>query len=669
MANPFMVNRVLSLDIETKSEVDIKRGVYNYVNHHSFGILWLSYCYNYNIDQTVRIDITKTAVPQQVIDDLFDPTCLKIAANATFERVCFSTHFGKYLPPDQWTCTLVLAGRNGLPMNLDGAATQSRIEYQKDKKGKDYIKMFSIPQNPNKKNDFRLWNTEAHFPVEWQEYGDYNAQDVRAETAVRIALRHFPVAKVEEDLYHLDQKINDAGVLIDRVFVQQAIRINAVFSERIKNRVMELTGIRNPNSRKQILDWLNMDLDEDDEFYQEKLTKDSVMKLLKETTDETIKEVLECRQLLAKASIAKYKAMDNLAGWDGRVRGSLQFYGAYRTGRWAGRGVQVQNMTKHKFSKKVNGYDVNDVRAAIRTGDVHVLEALHPDVSDALSQCVRTAFISAPGTHFLAADYSAIEARVLAWLAGEQWRMDFFNRGGDIYIESAARMFSADPASIDKNNPLRQNGKVAELACGYGGGEGALAKMDTKQAIPKEQYPLIKDLWREENPEIVQCWRDFNWAAIRAIQNPGREVPVGKMKKCSFYFFQKNLYMRLPSGRLLTYVRAFLAPNKYGQTGVFYEGPNDKKVWTVLDIYGGKYVENAVQGIARDILAGAMLRLDHAGFKIVMHVHDEIVCEEPINGRSLDEVVQIMRIKSAWYADLPLDADGFVSTYYKKDDK
>lgn len=782
--------KILSLDIETRSDVDlVKRGVYNYVNA-PFSILWLTYAYDYG--ERVTLDLWDDAIPQQLVDDIKDPTVLKVAANATFERICFSRVFGIYLAPESWTCTLVLAGRNGLPMHLDGAAAQARVNVQKHTSGKELIKMFSIPQKPTKKNNGVIWINPQDAPEQWQAYGHYNNIDVAAETDVRLAIKNnMPVSEFEETLYHIDQRINDRGVLIDLQFVEQAIRMNQIFTERVKAEVIQITGVQNPNSRNQLLEWLNGATPGNFENFT-KLDKDTVQGIINGAPEPIIQKVLEARQYISKASVAKYAAMKNYACADGRARGFLKFYKANRTGRWAGTGIQPHNLTKHKCSPE----QLDVMRELIKAGDVEGLAAVNKgDLTGALSQCVRTSFIAKPGHHFLVSDYSAIEARVLAWLAGETWRLEFFKGEGDIYIESAARMFKVPADSIGKKDPLRQNGKVAELAClggdtlvlteqdgwvrlidiklhhkvwdgdnwvehkglifkghreviwvsgvymtedhkvltlrgwtsanecngelrggdtmhtplkvnpkglksikvydlldcgtqnrftvrergyvpfivhncGYQGGVGALIQMDRDGAIDQKLMPSIIKLWREENPAIVAFWKNLENAALKALVTHDQYIPVGREPKIWFYFNSKsgNLHMVLPSGRWLTYVRAKIVTGKFGNSAVQYEGVENGK-WSKLDTYGGKWAENATQAVARDILAHGIYNLDRAGFEIVLHVHDETVSEEPINGRSLEEVNHLMCLKAPWYEDLPLKAEGFVSPYYKKDDK
>lgn len=685
-----MHKKILSIDIETRSDVDLpKHGVYNYVNTPHFKILWFSYSYDYGPVHT--IDLWHDTLPDSLIRDIQDPDVLKCAANATFERICLSRFLGVYLDPIQWTCTLVLAGRNGLPMHLDGAAAHSRVHIQKDASGKEGIETFSIPQQITKANPWRQWINPEHEPVKWNDYGKYNNIDVAAEMEVKKANMHIPVSRVEDMLYTLDQQINDRGIMIDRVFVQQAMQIGARFKQEVTDRVIELTGIKNPNSVQQLVKWLNTETDlepvaklpgkavlklvekldaqiaQHEHIPQIYLPNETVSKMLVRTPPEVIKEVLECRLMLGKASISKYTAMNKVVGWDDRVRGFLLFYGASRTGRWAGRGVQPHNMTKHKTEQ------LNEMRAAIRSGNMELVRSIEPNVASALSQCVRTSFIAKPGHTFLISDYSAIEARVAAWLADEQWRLDFFHRGGDIYIESAARMYHVDPRSIDKKThagaQMRARGKVAELALGFGGAEGALFNMGEQLGlvIPEQERRPIVDAWRQASPAICDCWTALEYAAIRAILQPGTRVTAGKTGRIQYLYKNGHLYCILPSGRWLSYRDAHIGTNRFGKPGIFYYEAKNKQ-WQLSDTFGGKLFENCVQAIARDLLCGGMLRLDHAGFDIVLHVHDEVVLEEPLLGRTIDEVNWHMTQKSAWYQDLPFGAAGFVSPYYKKDD-
>lgn len=656
--------RTLSLDIETRSDVDLtKRGVYNYVSTANFCLLWVTYAFNYG--QTKTVDLWAGPMPDELVEALLDPTCLKIAANATFERICFSRVLGKHLTAHDWTCTLVLSGRNGFPMHLDGAGAQTRVHVQKDKAGKDLIKLFSIPQKP-KKNSLVLqqdWVNPEQQPEMWQMYGRYNNTDVLAEMAIRTKLREaLPVSEFEEDLYVLDQKINDRGVMIDREFVKSAIAINLEVASRLKEEIIKLTGVKNPNSRNQLIEWLETETQET----HTKLDKEAVIKILGYTDSEVVQKVLTARQTLNLASVGKYKAMMNYAGLDDRCRGILQFYGANRTGRWAGRGIQVQNMTKHRVKAEV----LERWRHLIRIRDLHALsyEEGHT-VNSILSQAVRSSFIARPGHQFIVSDYSAIEARVLAWLAGEQWRLDLFAGHDDIYLASVARVMGIDVKTLSKKDPLRQLGKVMELAFGYGGSTGALqmALGTYNLDLPTNKHPEIIRLWRNANPNIVKFWEDINGAAMNAILHPGQYITFGN-QKLGFIFKGENLLMRLPSGRFLSYVRARISQNRWGHPGIVYEGSGDQGAWSRLDTYGGKLAENACQAVARDILAHGMMNLDKNNFDIVMHVHDESVIEEIIGGRTLEEVNYWMCVPQPWYADMPLRAEGFVSPYYKKDD-
>lgn len=695
--------RILSIDIETRSDVDLpQRGVYNYVNTAQFALLWFSYSYDYGQVQTIDM-WANPVLPDSIVRDLQDPQVTKCAANATFERICLSRVLGIYLPPEQWSCTLVLAGRNGLPMHLDGAAFHSKVHIQKDAGGKELINTFSIPQPITKTNPWQQWINPYHAPEKWQLYGRYNNTDVGAEMAVKRANSFMPVSAVEESLYALDQRINDRGMKIDRVFIQQAMALGAQFKSETSQRVIELTGIKNPNSVKQLITWLN---EETDMEKVAKLPSKAVQKLVEQldvtmgeqllltepnaevgailnrVSPAVVKEVLECRLMLGKASISKYAAMNKVLGWDDRVRGVLFFYGASATGRWAGRGFQPHNFTKHKVKDETGQRDLLlELRTVIRNGRMDELKQMHPNVADALSQCVRTSIIAEVGKQFLISDYSAIEARVTAWLANELWRLDFFHRGGDIYVESVCRMLKISIDSLYEINEfgkrkltqegkrVRAIGKVAELALGFLGGVGALKSMCASLGIylPEQDMQPIVDAFRAANPAIVDFGADMERAALRAMLQPGSYQVAGVTRKIQFLYAKGNLYMILPSGRWLCYQQAFIGTGKFGGPGIqYYQSKN--KGWMLTSTYGGKLLENAVQATARDLLAGGMLRLDHAGFDIVLHVHDEVVVEEPILGRSIDEVNYLMCQKSRWYEDLPFEAAGFVAPFYKKDD-
>lgn len=674
---------ILSFDIETKSPVDLlKHGVYNYVNSQFFQILWLSYSINYGLVK--RVDLTKDPIPEEFLTLLFDPNCIKRAANATFERVCFSRVLGVYLPPEQFECTLVLAGRNGLPMRLEDAALRAGVASQKAASGDHLIKMFSIPVPQAKDTPvWKQWVTPQEEPLHWENYGKYNAIDVYAEMDVCLALQDMPVPAIEHSLYGLDQRINDRGVLLDRRLASQAQRIGAIFKEEKTQEIIALTGIKNPNSVKQLVGWLNEEaemqittpghLGIEGEVVKfgdvygriEKLPKQAVVKILADMPSAKTQQVLEARLMLGKASVAKYKKMNELVCCDSRIRGMLAFYGAH-TGRWAGRGLQPQNFTKHKTK------EIDLLRELIKSGDMNALAAKFPDIPDALSQAVRTAFIAKPGHEFIVSDYAAIEARVTAWLAGEWWLVDFFEKGkGDVYIETAARMFNIIAETIDKEtyegNEIRQRGKMAMLALGFGGSVGALTNMCNAYGvyIAEEEKKPIVDKFRLANPNIVKFWDMLEWAALQAMLQPGVRQYVGN-NGISYLFHKGNLYCSLPSGRWMCYREARIGENRWGGAAIRYKQSKGRGAWFEVDTFGGKFCENICQATARDILAGGMLRLDHYGYDIVLHVHDEAVAEVLKATREIEEMNNIMCMKSPWYADLPLKAAGFKSAYYKK---
>jgi DNA polymerase len=662
----------LNIDIETYSSVDLKKcGVYKYVASPDFEILLFSYSFDgspvYTVDLTAGEQI-----PTYILQALTDAAILKIAANATFERLSLSRHIGQHLTADQWECTLVRASMLGLPIALDPLAKVLKVVDQKSASGKGLIKLFCVPCKPTKVNGGRTRNLPEHFPDKWAEFKAYNAQDVRTEMAVGAKLVAYPIPEKEVLLYQLDQRINDAGIMVDVHFVQRAIEIDAQQKELLTAEAALLTGLDNPNSVAQLKDWLSEELDEE----VKSLNKESLPELIKGCTDDVILRVLELRLELSKTSIRKYKAMTAAVLGNGRLCGLLQFYGANRTGRWAGRLVQPHNLATNKMP-----HGSLDAARQIVAGQADGFTGLSlgfASVSDTLSQLIRTAFVAAPGHRFIPADFSAIEARVIAWLAGESWRMDVFAlKKSDIYAASAAQMFRVPMESIvywngagkkveGPNYSLRKRGKVAELALGYQGSTGALIKMGAlKEGLQEHELKPLVTAWRTANPKIVKLWYEINDCAIDAVREPGRTFT----HRCGCAFKVENgiLFITLPSGRKLAYVSPRLVPGQYGDMLVYNGVDQEKKRWTTIDTYGGKLVENITQAIARDALAEAMLRLDAAGYRIVMHVHDEIIVEAPFGVGSCEDINRIMGEPIPWAAGLPLRAESFESPYYKKD--
>lgn len=647
--------RILSIDIETYSSVDlVKSGVYPYTEAPDFEILLFAYAWD---DGPVEvIDLTEVEdLPEDVMNALTDPSVIKTAFNANFERTCIAKHFDIECDPAQWQCTAVHAAYLGLPGSLDGVAKCLKLGAQKDTKGKNLIRYFSVPCKPTKANGGRTRNLPHHDPEKWQQFIEYNRQDVEVERAIRKKLERYPVPEFEHRLWCLDQKIVDRGVMLDAELVEQAIKGDTAFHKQREDEAKALTGLENPNSVAQLKKWL----EDEHNVNVTSLSKDNVAALIEQTENEDVKRVLRLRQEMSKTSVKKYQAMQRVRCRDGRARGLIQFYGANRTGRWAGRLVQVQNLPRNYLP------DLALARELVRSGDHETLEMLYDNIPDVLSQLIRTAFIPSPGHRLIVSDFSAIEARVIAWLAGEKWRLDVFNSHGKIYEASASQMFGVPIEQITKGSDLRQRGKVAELALGYQGGVGALKQMGAlDMGLTEEELPELVQTWRGANPNIVQFWYDVERAALTAVREK-RKVPL--RHGIAFLHEAGMMRIKLPSGRHLTYVRPKIGKNKFGKDAISYEGVGDQGKWMRLDTYGGKLVENIVQAVARDCLAVAMMRVADAGYPIVMHVHDELVVDAPHGFGSLTEVEAIMSRPIEWAPDLPLKAEGFETDFYMKD--
>jgi DNA polymerase len=649
--------KTLSIDLETFSSVNIKdSGVYPYVESPDFEILLFAYAFD---DEPVElIDLTDLAmIPENVMSALTDSRVLKTAFNANFERTALRVHTGWEMRPSEWQCSAVLAQYAGLPGYLEGAADALGLEARKDAKGKALIKYFSVPCKPTKINGGRTRNMPWHNPEKWQQYKDYNIQDVVVEREVRRKLLAQGPSQLEWDLWALDQKINDRGILVNYDLVENAIECNAAYQERIIIQAKELTGLDNPNSLPQLKGWI-----EDYGIEVESLNKETIVDVMKRAKDagldESVGKMLRYRKEMSKTSVKKYVAMMNARGKDGRTRGLLQFYGANRTGRWAGRLVQVQNLPQNKME------ELDFVRQLLLMKDYDMIEFMYGSVPDVLSQLVRTAFVAKPGCRFIVDDFSAIEARVIAWCAGEQWRMDVFASHGKIYEASASQMFGIPLDEIDK--ALRQKGKISELALGYGGGVGALEKMGAlKMGLSLDELdPLVK-AWRKANKKITRFWWNVGDAAMKAVvtRRPQKLHPG-----LTFEVKGNTLYIELPSGRRLAYVDPKLRDGKFGKPVLTYMNVDQTtRKWIRTETYGPKLVENIVQAISRDCLGVAMLRLDKQGYDIVMHVHDEVVLEEPIGYSSVSEVSEILGQAIPWAPGLLLKAEGYETEYYKKD--
>lgn len=655
--------KTLNIDIETFSSTDLtKSGVYKYVQAPDFEILLFAYAFD---DEPVQVvDLASgEELPDRVLNALKDRSILKTAFNAAFEMACINTVYFGRLAKEDWQCTMVKASMLGLPLSLDAASRALKLEQSKDSAGKALIRYFSMPCKPTKTNGMRVRNTAYSSPEalkKWQQFKEYCKNDVVVEKAIRDKISFFTIPETEKKLWQLDQKINDNGVLLDPQFVNNAIKLDFVFRESLTKEAIDLTGLNNPNSRAQLKDWLSKEMPEDQI---DKLRKEDLPVLTDKATgyinEKGITRVLEIRQQMSKTSIKKYQSMQKCICQDNRVRGLLQFYGANRTGRWAGRLIQVHNLTKNELS------DLDLARQVVRSGDLDLLEMLYSNVPDTLSQLIRTAFVAPEGKKFVIADFSAIEARVIAWLAGERWRLDVFATHGKIYEASAAQMFKVPFESVTKGSPLRQKGKVAELALGYQGGPAALEKMGAlKMGIDAEELPKLVAMWRNANKNIVKLWQRVGEYTITAVADGVRcEINHG----IRFYCEKGCFFIQLPSGRKLSYIRPKLKDGKFGQV-LTYEGMDQTtKQWKIQETYGGKLVENIVQAIARDCLADAMLRVDEAGFKIVMHVHDEIVIEVDESNDCIAEVNKIMGAPIVWAKGLLLKAEAYECKYYKKD--
>lgn len=643
----------LNIDIETYSETDLlKSGIYKYVEDENFTILLFAYSVDNGPITCVDIE-NGQPIPDEIYDALTDSEVTKKAYNANFERICIQKYLGINLPIDQWECTMLKTSMLGLPLSLDAASKALKLDVKKDAAGKALIRYFSIPCKPTKANGMRTRNKPSDDFVKWQQFIDYCKQDVATEMAIGKKISFFEIPSIEKELYVLDQQINDRGVLIDDVFVHNAIKHDLTYKQKLVDEAISLTDLDNPNSVSQLKAWVEQEI----EGSIEKLTKDAIPELMAATDSEVVKRVLNIRQEMAKTSVKKYEAMRAALCEDKRVRGLLQFYGANRTGRWAGRLVQVQNLPRNYIK------DLDLAKELVKSDDLEMLEMLFGNVPDTLSQLIRTSFIAPKGAKFIVADFSAIEARVIAWLAGEKWRLDVFKTHGKIYEASASQMFKIPLEEVDKD--LRQKGKVAELALGYQGGPNALVKMGAiKMGLSEAELPDIVDKWRAANKAITSYWDLINRSAIDCIMGEG---PQKTYHGITFRMGNGLLYVDLPSGRSLSYVRPNLVQGNYGYS-VVYEGMNQTtKQWGRQDTYGGKLVENIVQAVARDCLAVSMLKVAKAGYKIVLHVHDEIVIEADNGYGHLDDVLDIMREPIEWAKGLPLDAAGFETNYYKKD--
>ena len=645
--------KTLSIDIETYSSVSLqKAGVYKYAESPDFEIL----LFGYSVDAApVRVvDLAcGEKIPDAVIAALEDESVTKWAFNAAFERVCLSRFLGyptgEYLDSGSWQCSMVWAATMGLPLSLEGVGTVLGLEKQKLTAGKDLIKFFCQPCTPTNANGQRTRNLPLHAPDKWAAFKRYNIRDVETEMGIQEKLRNFPVPDSVWEEYHIDQEINDRGVRLDMELVRQAIEMDTRSRNELMGNMKRLTALENPNSVLQMRQWLS-----DNGLETPTLGKKDVAAMLK-TVPQELQEVLTLRQQLAKSSVKKYQTMQTAVCSDGRARGMFQFCGASRTGRWAGRIIQMQNLPQNHLT------DLAEARALVRSGNYDAVKMLYEDVPDTLSQLIRTAFIPQEGEQFLVADFSAIEARVIAWYAGEAWRQQVFAEGKDIYCASASQMFKVPVEKHGINGHLRQKGKIAELALGYGGSVGALKAMGAlDMGLTEEELPPLVEAWRQANPHIVKLWWDVDHAVMDAVRYKQNTSAYGLTFSCQ----SGMLFITLPSGRQLAYVKPKIGTNKFGGECITYEGVGSTKKWERLDSYGPKFVENIVQATARDILCYAMRTLRCCA--IVMHIHDELVIEAAPS-MSLDAVCEQMGRTPPWAEGLLLRADGYITPFYKKD--
>ena len=658
--------RTLSLDLETRSSVDLaKCGVYRYCESTDFDIL----LFGVSVDSgpvTVYDLACGETVPEEILAALSDDRVTKWAYNAAFERVCLSVwlrrnypeHFRSYsipgdpvqyyLDPASWRCTLVWAAYNGLPLGLEKVGAVLGFEEQKLKEGKELVKYFCCPCRPTKSNGGRTWNLPHHAPNKWALFKKYNERDVQVEIQIQTRLKNYPVPDFVWDEYHLDQEINDRGIMIDQELVRQALRIDELSRYDLTARMQKKTGLENPNSVIQMKEYLacnGMEVNS--------LGKKDVAAMIK-TAPEDLVEVLELRLQLAKSSVRKYQAMQNAVCADGRCHGMFQFYGANRSGRWAGRLIQLQNLYRNSMP------DLEQARELVKAGDYDTLDMLYGSVPEVLAELVRTSFIPRPGYKFVVSDFSAIEARVLSHLAGEEWRTEVFREGRDIYCESASRMFGCVVEKHGQNSHLRQRGKIAELALGYGGSVGALKAMGaTEMGIPEEELQPLVDMWRSSNPHITQYWWAVD-AAVKEAISLRTETHVGDI---SFVMRKGMLFITLPSGRKLAYVKPRIGENRFGGESVTYMGIDATKHWSRIESYGPKFVENIVQAVSRDILAYTMRTLSYC--QIVGHVHDELIieCRPDV---SLQAICEQMGRTPPWLPGIELRADGYECGFYQK---
>ena len=641
----------LAIDIETYSDVSLPDcGVHRYTASDQFEILLFAYSVDDGNTQIVDL-VSGEKLPADVMKALTDDSVIKTAYNAVFERTCINKYFGLSLKPEAWRCTLVQASMLSLPLSLEGVGAALHLDKQKMGEGKDLIRYFCMPCKATKSNGGRTRNLPADAPDKWELFKTYCIRDVDVEKQIRQKLLKFPISDREQELYCMDQRINDRGIMVDTELAENAIACDLLYKETATKKAYELSGLENPNSVSQLKGWLaekGIEIDS--------LAKKTVEELV-DKTDGDVKKMLKLRLAMSKTSVKKYEAMERSVCPDGRVHGLLQFYGANRTGRWAGRLVQIHNLPQNHMD------DLELARSLVKGGRFDLIELFYDSTPEVLSELIRTAFVAKPGCRFIVSDFSAIEARVMGYLAGEGWVMEEFMGAGKIYEQTASKMFHIPIEEITKGSPYRARGKVASLACQYGGAEGALISMGALNFVEEDELPGLVQSWRSANPHIVNYWYAVD-AAVKAAVKEKKTSTVGLIT----VFYQSGMLMiKLPSGRTLSYVRPRMTVNRFGSESVSYEGVGTNKKWGRIESYGAKFCENIVQATARDILAESMLRLEKKGFDIVCHIHDEVVLEVPEGKSSVEDVNEIMAVCPSWCKGLPLKAAGFESPFYKKD--
>lgn len=641
----------LAIDIETYSDVSLPDcGVHRYAASEQFEILL--FAYSLNDEPTRIIDLASgEKMPDEIMKLLTDDSVVKTAYNAAFERNCINRYFGLSLKPEGWRCTLVQASMLSLPLSLEGVGEALNLDKKKMSEGKELIRFFCMPCKPSKSNGGRTRNLPSDDPEKWELFKTYCIRDVVVEKQIRNKLSKFPIPDREQKLYCMDQRINDRGIMVDPELITHAVACDLLYKETATKKAYEISGLENPNSVAQLKEWLARKGIEIDS-----LAKAAVEELV-ENTDGDVAEMMKLRLALSKTSVKKYEAMERSVCPDGRVHGLLQFYGANRTGRWAGRLVQIHNLPQNHME------DLELARSIVKEGRYDLVELLYDSIPDVLSELIRTAFVAKPGCRFIVSDFSAIEARVMGYLAGEGWVMEEFRGAGKIYEQTASKMFHIPIEEITKGSPYRARGKVASLACQYGGAEGALISMGALNFVEEDELKGLVQSWRTANPHIVNYWYEIDGAVKAAV----KERKMTKVGMVTVYYQSGMLKIALPSGRVLSYVRPRMTVNRFGSESVSYEGVGTNRKWTRIESYGAKFCENIVQATARDVLAEAMLRLEKKGFDIVCHIHDEVVLEVPEGTSSVEEVNEIMAVCPDWCEGLPLKAAGFESPFYKKD--